>query len=115
MRLRLVAALAIAALCGAVTGGAASADDDTADSRRAPAAEPAAPSQGANLYPLKSVPLGGRTFEELIAERSGSMTPEEAAAAVAESERNSSTVDFYPNSPDDPRVDPPVLDDNGDD
>ncbi|WP_203820009.1 hypothetical protein [Paractinoplanes ferrugineus] len=111
-----MAVLAIVALCRAMTSSAAAADDGTADGRQGPAAEPTTPRQGRNLYPLKSVPLNGKTFEEFVAEGNGSMTSEEAAAAVAESERNSSsTVHFYPDAPDDPRVDPPALDDNGDD
>ncbi|GAA2662230.1 hypothetical protein [Paractinoplanes durhamensis] len=115
MQFRFMAALAIAVLCGATTGSSASADDETSRNQDAMTAKPTAPSPQGPRAVLKEVPLNGRTAEELLAELSKPMTPAEAAAAAAESERNSSTVHFYPDAPEDPRMEPPPLNEEGED
>ena len=106
--LRTAALLLLRALRRAVPGSAASADDDEA--RRS---EHVAPER---RTPHGTLPFDPRYVSEMKPYKKssgGPITLAEMEAAIEESKRAAGFSHYYPDDPDDPRMDPPPLDDEG--
>jgi hypothetical protein len=102
--------VAFVALCAAMTGGSGSADGRTPEQPDNAAADsPTIDNGQVNQLQFKT----GKTLEQLRSELTRPMTPEEVATAIARTERDSSPAHYYPDAPDDPRMDPLRLNDQG--
>ena len=143
MRLRslYLAAVAIAALTAAMIEGSASADSSVdgrsatpstgsgraaSDEKSAEGVDGVAPqtsSTGAGTLvavsnsPRDYIDSDAQTpseqWENYLRRLQEPISEQEMAARVESSKRHSTTADYYPDAPDDPRLDPPTLDDQG--
>ena len=107
--MRHLAVFAVAVLGAAIVGGSASADDRARGDLGNPAGDSTPPSTYEDYHPM----VKGKTWEERQREIATPMSASEIAEAIARTERNSSTADYYPDAPEDPRTDPPPLNDDG--
>lgn len=96
----------------AMVGGSAAASAPTPSPGSEPAGDGAARDDGA-VGGYVTIPNNGQSLEDFIAEQSRPLSREEMDRARERTRRNSSVVHYFPEAPDDPRTDPPALDDDG--